>query len=71
MGSLLGRTPRSELISDWLPMDADERRYLNIELNNVKVTSEDLPFHGRLAFWDRIIGPIGGDRGDANVKDEL
>lgn len=52
-------------------MDKDERRYLNIDAKNPVMTSEDLPFHSRLPFWDRILGPIQGEEGEEFKKDEL
>lgn len=36
-------------------MDKDERRYLNIDVNNVVLTSEKLPYEDRLPFWNQML----------------
>ena len=68
----LDRTPRSDLTAEWLPMDENETRYLNIDAKNpVMMMSEDLPFRSRLPYWDQILGPIQAEEENGVKKDEL
>jgi len=65
-------TPRSDLTAEWLPMDENETRYLNIDAKNpVMMMSEDLPFRSRLPYWDQILGPFQGEEENGVKKDEL
>ena len=55
------REPKNSAFVDWKPTIQEKTRYLNLNMNPHMV-NEEMPFYSRLAFWDKIIGP---------VKDEL
>ena len=48
------RTPQTDLDFQWLPMEKDKRRILNIDVNPTMI--EKIPFHDRLPFWNQLLG---------------
>lgn len=68
-----GGAPHSRLMPEstaWLPMDKDARRYLNVDAGGAStLTTQDLPFHARIPFWNRVLSREGEP--NALHKDEL
>jgi len=68
-----GGAPHSRLMAEstaWLPMDKDARRYLNVDAGGAStLTTQDLPFHARIPFWNRVLSREGEP--NALHKDEL
>lgn len=62
-------TPNSEsLVSQWLPRDVNNTRYLSIETKRQMMIRKDPPYALRMPFWNQLSKPVVPNE---HVRDEL